>query len=122
MLIIGITVWALLVDLIKIDKKTVIKTLKLMVVLHLSAIVINNLLSLINVNSNYFHTLKPENGTPLEIFFNFGKTHTFGYFEIKFVYLIFTALLGMFVVTVFYMLYLLFYRLKSSKKAKLQLT
>ena len=73
MLIVGITVWALLVDLIKIDKKTLIKTLKLMVILYIGAIFVNNLLSLININSNYFYTLRPENGTPLEIFFNLGK-------------------------------------------------
>lgn len=122
MLIVGITVWALLVDLIKIDKKTLIKTLKLMVILYIGAIFVNNLLSLININSNYFYTLRPENGTPLEIFFNLGKTYSFGFFEINFIYLILTSLLGVFVVIVFYLLYFSFYRLKNSKKVKLQLT
>jgi len=93
-----------------------------MVILYIGAIFVNNLLSLININSNYFYTLRPENGTPLEIFFNLGKTYSFGFFEINFIYLILTSLLGVFVVIVFYLLYFSFYRLKNSKKVKLQLT
>lgn len=118
MLIVGITVWALLVDLIKIDKKVLIKTLKLMIGLYLVAIIINNLLSLININSNYFYTLRPESGTPLEIFFKLGKTYSFGFFEINFIYLILTAILGVFVVTIFYLIYIAFYKVKNTKSLR----
>lgn len=118
MLIVGITVWALLVDLIKIDKKVLIKTLKLMIGLYLGAIIINNLLSLININSNYFYTLRPESGTPLEIFFKLGKTYSFGFFEINFIYLILTAILGVLVVTIFYLIYMGFYKVKNTKSLR----
>jgi len=106
MLIVGLTVWALLVDLIRIDKKVLLKTLKIMIILYTSAIIINNLLSLLNIESNYFYTLRPESGTPLEIFFKFGKTYNFGFFEINFIYLFLTAILGVFVVLIFYLIYL----------------
>lgn len=115
MLIVGITLWALLVDLIKINKTTLLKTLRLMIFLYLGAILINNLLSVVKIESNYFYTKLPENGTPLEMFYKLGSTNSFGFFEINFVYILLTALLGMFVVLIFYLIYLGYYKIKDRK-------
>src|SRR5690554_3753058 len=118
MLIVGITVWAYLVNLIKINKKILLKTLKIMVILYLSAIIINNVLRIININSNYFYTMIPETGTPLEIFYNLGKIYKIGLFEINFVYLILTGILGVLVVLIIYYIYLLINKFKYKEEAK----
>lgn len=105
MLIVGITLWALISGLIKIDKKTFFKTLKLMLILYLTAIIVNNLFKLVNISTNYFYTQLPENGTPLEIFFNMGRVYNIGFFSINPIYLLLTGALGVVVVFIFYELY-----------------
>jgi len=106
MLIVGLTLFALTQGFISIDKKRFLKTLGLMVVLYLSALIISNGLSVIwGLDANYFYTIKPENGTPLELFYTMGKTLQFQGFEVNPLYLLLTALLGGVVVSVFYGMY-----------------
>lgn len=104
-LIVAITIYALLTNLIKIDKKVFLKTLKVMTILYAIAIISNNLFQAININANYFYSLRPEKGTPLEWFYNWGRSYKLGFFEINPIYLISTGIFGVFVVFVFYKLY-----------------
>lgn len=118
MLIVGLTLWSFLLRLFVINKKVLGQTLALLGILFTSAIVINNLLSLTGLAPNYFYALRPENGTPLELFYNLGKTYHFGFFEINPLYLFLTLLLGLFVVFIFYGIYLL-YNLPYVRKSRL---
>lgn len=114
LLIVALTLWALFANLIKLDKKIFIKTVKIMMVLYGVAIVINNLFKLVNLNANYFYTLTPERGTPLEIFYKLGETYNLGIFEINPTYVILVSLFGIIVVFAFYKLYQLIMKLMAS--------
>lgn len=106
MLIVAITLWAVANGFVKITKQTLIKTMRLMVALYLIALVVNNIFNvLFGFNANYFYTLSPESGTPLEVFFNWGNTYIIGWFIINPLYMLLTSLLGGIVVFGFFGLY-----------------
>ena len=106
MLIVAMTLWAVASGFVKITKKTLGQTMVLMVILYIVGLVINNIFNtLFGFHANYFYTLKPENGTPLELFFNWGKMYVIGWFKVNPIYMILTSLLGGIIVFGFYGLY-----------------
>ncbi len=106
MLIVAMTLWAVANGFVKITKKTLGQTMVLMMILYLVGLVVNNIFNtLFGFNANYFYTLKPENGTPLELFFNWGKMYVIGWFKVNPIYMILTSLLGGIIVFGFYGLY-----------------
>ena len=106
LLIVAITLWAVASGFVKITKQTLVKTMGLMVILYLFALIINNVFNvLFGFNANYFYTISPESGTPLELFFNWGKTYLIGWFKVNPLYMLLTSILGGIVVLGFFGLY-----------------
>jgi len=103
-LLVVIPVWAYMVGFIKLNKKTLIETFKIVSILYFVSIFINNLMYLLfGQYANYFYTLKPENGTPLEMFYNWGQTVMLSNgFKFNILYLILTGLFGFIVMIVLY--------------------
>lgn len=108
-LIVVIAAWAYMNNFVQMDKKTYIKTLKLSGILYFSSIVVNNLFGIITGQySNYFYTMKPEKGTPLEWFWNMGSEVNLGGFKFNIAYIIGTAFLGFIVTLMVYGVSLIF--------------
>lgn len=107
MLIVGITVYALLFGFIRIDRKTLLKTGCITLGLFVGSIFVNNLFNLWMPDyfSNYFYTLRPEKGTPLELFYNWGKPVQLGFFVFNPVYLLCSAITGIAVICIMYGIY-----------------
>ena len=103
-LLVVIPVWAYMVGFIKLNKKTLIETFKIVLILYLVSIVINNLMYILfGQYANYFYTLKPENGTPLEMFYDWGQTVMLSNgFKFNILYLIFTGLFGLLIMIILY--------------------
>lgn len=102
-LIVSITLFAYYFGFAKLDKVTLKKTFTIVGILYLSSIVINNLFRLfLGQESNYFYTFKPEDGTPLEMFFNLGQNISIGEFMLNPIYLILTSILGFIVMMIVY--------------------
>lgn len=106
MLIVGITIWALLVGFMKFTKKDMINGLVFVLSLFLITLPINNLFNHImpEFSSNYFYSLAPEGGTPLEAMYNLGKVSTVLGMEFNLVYLLLFLVLGTVVYTGIYFL------------------
>lgn len=104
-LLVFIPIWAYNVGFIKLNMKTFIKTLKVFSLLYGLSIIINNLMYVFfGSYSNYFYTLKPESGTPLEMFFEFGQEGLmFEFFKFNPVYVILTGLFGLLFMFIFYL-------------------
>ncbi|MGI5846394.1 MAG: hypothetical protein ACOX7D_04420, partial [Alphaproteobacteria bacterium] len=64
--------------------------------------------------ANYFYSYRPEGGTPLEWFFNWGKETTLLGMEINIIYIALSALLGIVVLFLFKKIYELYYKFKKS--------
>lgn len=106
MLIVSITLWALFNDFIKI--KTLIKTLNLTIILFIVSVPVNNIIYLLsNKPANYFYSLEPEEGTPLELFYSLGKNIKFLKMEFNPVYLLLLMIVGILVVFLFLIIYVL---------------
>lgn len=103
-LLVIIPLWAYIVGFIKLDFKTLFKTFKVVAVLYFSSLIVNNLLYLMSgTYSNYFYTLKPESGTPLEMFFNWGQEIIlFDAFKFNVIYIIMTGLFGLVIMVTLY--------------------
>lgn len=103
-LLVVIPVWAYMVGFIKLNKKTLIETIKIVSILYLVSIMINNVTYLLfGQYANYFYTLKPENGTPLEMFYDLGQTVVLSNgFKFNILYLILTGLFGLVIMIVLY--------------------
>lgn len=103
-LLVVIPVWAYMVGFIKLNKKTLIETIKIVSILYLVSIMINNVIYLLfGQYANYFYTLKPENGTPLEMFYDLGQTVVLSNgFKFNILYLILTGLFGLVIMIVLY--------------------
>jgi hypothetical protein len=112
-LLVTIPLWAYHVGFIKLNISSFVKTLKLVAVLYLSSLFINNLMFVIfGQYSNYFYSLKPERGTPLESFFTIGENNfLFDFFQINPIYIILTGIFGL---VVMLSLYTIFYLNQSS--------
>jgi uncharacterized membrane protein YwaF len=110
MLIVVITLWSLLVGFININKKTIKNAIIFIFSLFFISVPINNLFNKImpNYEANYFYTHLPEEGTPLELAFNWGKNVEVMGMTVNFVYLLVTALFGIAIFFAFYGLYKIF--------------
>ncbi len=106
MLLVTLPLWAYFRGFIKLDFYYLRKTFLIVFILFLLSILINNGLYLIsNQYANYFYSLKPESGTPLELFFDWGQEWMlFGFFKFNGLYLLLTAILGAVVMSVMYLL------------------
>ena len=94
-LIVVITVWAFMNNFIFITTRTYLKTVLTVGILYITSILINNLFGVwFGSRANYFYTEHPEKGTPLETFWDMGKLYSYGWFEINYIYLLLTMLLG----------------------------
>jgi uncharacterized membrane protein YwaF len=106
MLIVATTLFAFLNGFVRIDGKTFGRTALLMLGLYAGGLVISNVLNAVfGFSANYFYALRPEGGTPLELFYDWGTTYSLGFFQINPVYLMLTAAVGATVVSAFYGLY-----------------
>ena len=120
MLIVGVILWALIVDMIKITRKSFLFTLLTMFGIYIVSLPINNLFNMWFPShfANYFYSLKPESGTPLEVFWEWGTnfvSESSGW-QINPVYLLSTMGLGLIIVSAFYGMYTLGYYIKSKIK------
>ena len=106
MLLVTLPLWAYIKGFIKLDFNYLKKTFTVVFILFILSILINNILYLISGQyANYFYSLKPESGTPLELFFEWGhELILFDFFKINFVYLILTTFLGAAVMSLMYIL------------------
>lgn len=105
MLIVGITIWALLVGFMNLTKKDLYKGISFVLILFVLSVPINNLLNdlLPQYTANYFYTIKPESGTPLEDMYNLGKVISVVGIEFNLVYIILDLILGSIVFLGFYL-------------------
>lgn len=103
-LIVSLTLYAYFSHFIVLNKTILKKTLGIVFTLYAGSVFINNLFRIIFLQeSNYFYTFKPEDGTPLEIFFRLGHNYTiFGDFQVNPLYLLMTAVLGFMVMMIVY--------------------
>ncbi|HRS31185.1 MAG TPA: YwaF family protein [Bacilli bacterium] len=119
MLIVSITLWALLNDFIHITNKSLIKTLLFIGAIYLVAIPVDTIMEAItDKQANYFYALYPEEGTPLEWFYDISEPVKILGMTFRPLYLLLTALLGLVVVMVFYGFYLFYYFLKEKNVLK----
>lgn len=103
-LLVLIPIWAYNMGFVKLQIKSLFQTFKLVSILYISSIFINNLMYVFfGQYANYFYSLKPENGTPLESFYEWGQEFIwFETFKINPIYLILTGLLGLVVMSMVY--------------------
>ncbi|MDD3477402.1 MAG: YwaF family protein [Candidatus Izemoplasmatales bacterium] len=105
LLIVSLAVYAYVTGFVVLNRSIFQKTLKIVAVLYVSSVFINNLFRLVFLQeSNFFYTFKPESGTPLEIFFDWGSNLNWGGFMINPIYLVMTAALGFVVMGLVYLL------------------
>ncbi len=116
MMIVGIVMWAYFVGFIKITKQVFLKTLTLMASLYVISHLINNGLRFYGLTPNYFYSITPEGGTPLEIFYNWGTNYEISNFIINPIYLLTSALFGGVVVVIFWGLYKLLLPLTNKEE------
>ncbi len=109
MLIVAGGFYMLLVGIIEIDKKAFKNMFKIVGIMYVLSVFINNwfnqLFAHTNTDANYFYTFKPEDGTPLEMFFDLGKNYQVASMTYNPIYLILLAILGAIILTIFYLLY-----------------
>jgi len=96
MLIVGLTIWGLLVGFMKFTKKDIINGMVFILFLFVLSIPINNIFNKLmpDGSANYFYTMKPEGGTPLELMYNLGKVIKVFGIEFNLVYIILFLILG----------------------------
>lgn len=116
MLIVAITLWGLMTDQIEVDKKSYRNSIIMVVSLFVLSVPINNIFNKLmpDFTANYFYSYRPEGGTPLEWFFNWGKETTLLGMEINIIYIALSALLGIVVLFLFKKIYELYYKFKKS--------
>ncbi|MFP4287303.1 MAG: hypothetical protein ACLFRI_06340 [Candidatus Izemoplasmataceae bacterium] len=94
-LIVALTLYAYSGHFIELNKKVLIKLIKLLIPLYLGAHIINiAFFTLFNQPSNYFYTMRPEAGTPLELFHDMGTNYTLLGAPFNPLYLVLTGLFG----------------------------
>lgn len=122
-LIVSLVIYAFINDFIVISYKTLLKSLGMLVGFYVIIHIINNLLHYANLDPNYFYSIRPERGTPLSIFYNWGNSVTgiirFGKFETNPLYLLSLCGLGIVVGHLFYLVLRLFYFTKTKLNKRL---
>lgn len=103
-LIVAITLFAWVFNFIKMDKKVLLKTIGLLFILYIGSTFVNHIFNawMPDFSSNYFYSLQPEAGTPLEIFFEWSRTVSWASYRIKPLYLFLTGILGVAIIFFFY--------------------
>ncbi|UPM56339.1 TMEM164 family acyltransferase [Gottfriedia acidiceleris] len=121
MLIVGIVLWAYFNNMIVINLKILRKTMSLIIILYILSIFVNNLFMkwMEPFTSNYFYTMAPEKGTPLEYFYKLGKETTTLGLHYNPIYLLMLLLVGLFVVFLFYLIYLFLNLVKNGEMKNL---
>ncbi|MGM0436398.1 MAG: hypothetical protein ACQEQA_05035 [Bacillota bacterium] len=103
MLIVSMTLYAYQNGFVTLSKRILIKLFKVLVPLYIIAHFINNLfIATLSQRANYFYTIDPEAGTPLETFYEMGSVLRIGPFEINALYMILTGLLAFAVILLLY--------------------
>ena len=102
-LIVGVAIWAYMLDLVRIERKSMIKGLIFLAVLFVLSVPINNLFNYLmpEYNSNYFYSLAPEGGTPLELAYSWGSVIKFLGLKFNPVYLFVTLIFGLGIYVIF---------------------
>ena len=119
LLIVATTLWAYLAGFVTLNKETFKANLFIVYVLYIVSLLVNNLIGSLSGNySNYFYTMKPERGTPLEWFYNWGMNIHFGNFIINPLYILLHALLA---TVVIFAMYGIFKTIDLAKEPKLTL-
>ncbi|MDG5473634.1 YwaF family protein [Jeotgalibacillus sp. ET6] len=125
-LIVGVVLWAYFNGMVHINLKTLRRIVWVVTGMFFSSIVINNLFMewMPGFVSNYFYTMIPQSGTPLELIYNMGETTTILGLQVNPIYILLLLFVGLSVVFMFYGLYLILnkvrkvdrslYRLKAS--------
>src|SRR5690625_765515 len=119
MLIVGVVIWAFLNKMVHLNIKVVHKAVGIILILFLLSIVVNNLFEkwMSPHPSNYFYTMTPEQGTPLELFYSLGNTIFVIGLEFNPIYIITLLFVGYSVVLLFYGIYsLLKFSIKQDQK------
>lgn len=106
MLIVSITIWSLLVGFLTLTSKDLLKGLIFILSLFILSVPINNVINDLvpNHTANYFYSIVPESGTPLEDMYKLGKVISVAGLEFNLVYLLLTLVLGIVVYSCFYFL------------------
>lgn len=109
-LIVVITLWALLVKMIEINKRSLKNGIITVLSLFLLSVIVNNVFNNLmpNYTANYFYTIMPESGTPLELAYNWGDVIKVLGMNVNIIYIIITALFGMIIFLSFYLIYKLY--------------
>src|SRR5690606_1958072 len=104
MLIVGVVLWAFLNNMIHLNLRIVRKSVWVIFTLFLLSIIINNLFMkwMSPHPSNYFYTMTPEMGTPLELFYNLGKEISILGIRFNPIYIVCLLIAGLVVVFLFY--------------------
>ena len=112
-LIVAAGLYLLLTEMIRVDRKTLLKSYIILVPVYLLSVMVNNwFVGIFGESSNYFYTCAPEAGTPLEDFYDFGSTINVAGLTFNPVYLIILAIVGALVMYVMYWLAQLRYIIK----------
>ncbi|GAB2319974.1 hypothetical protein IRB23SM22_22350 [Alkalibacterium sp. s-m-22] len=75
MLIVTMGLYLLLTRMIQVDWRALIKAYKVLAMLYLLSVIVNNwFVAIFDEQSNYFYSYVPEAGTPLEDLYNLGST------------------------------------------------
>src|SRR5690606_19826764 len=96
LLIVGITLWSLLIGFMKVTIKDAAKGLIFILSMFILSIPINNLFNYLmpDYSSNYFYSIKPEGGTPLVAMFKLGHEIIFLGMKMNLVYILLFLILG----------------------------
>ncbi len=106
MIIVGVSIFAVAEGFVVLNKKIIRNTLITILIIFISSLLISNILNIVlGLDANYFYALKPEEGTPIEWFYNWGSNIEIGKFIFNPLYLLLTGLLGVVVVLCFCGLY-----------------
>lgn len=116
MLIVAMGLYLLLTEMILIERRTLLKSYKILVPLYFLSVIVNNWFTKIfGEESNYFYTYAPEWGTPLEDLYNLGSNINVLGITFNLVYLISLAIVGALGMYLMYLLSKLRYIRRNSK-------
>ena len=105
MLIVTAGLYLLMIKMIKINKRTLFKMYKVVGLLYLLSVLVNNwFVDIFNEKANYFYTYTPEKGTPLEPLFNLGSNINFLGITFNPIYLMSLAAIGVIFMYIMYLI------------------
>ncbi|MGD7046138.1 hypothetical protein [Jeotgalibacillus proteolyticus] len=122
-LIVAVVLWAYMNGMIHIDFKILRRTMWMVTSMFFLSIVVNNLFMkwMPGFVSNYFYTIIPQSGTPLELLYNIGKKTTILGMQLNPIYILLLLFVGLSVVFVFYGLYLILNKVRKLERSHYRL-